>query len=107
MALVFVVAPVVFAGAVAGAPRPAPVVHPPTQDAHVKPLAAVSPNPGDISGPSVIEVSRPPSSFHVAGGSLSAPPPAVVVNSPGALGIPSTALSAYRNAEKMMSLAAP
>lgn len=106
-ALVFVVAPVVFAGAVAGAPRPEPVVHPPTQDANVMPLAAVSPNPGDISGPSVIEVSRPPSTFHVAAGSLSAPPPAIVVNSPGALGIPSTALSAYRNAEKMMSLAAP
>jgi membrane-bound lytic murein transglycosylase B len=98
---------VVFAGAVAGAPRPAPVVHPPTQDANVMPLAAVAPNPGDISGPSVIQVSRPPSTFHVAAASLSAPPPAVVVNSPGALGIPSMALSAYRNAEKMMSLAQP
>lgn len=106
-ALVFVVAPVVFAGAVAGAPAPAPVIRPPTQDADVMPLAAVAPNPGDISGPSVIEVSRPPSNFHVASASLSAPPPAVVVNSPGALGIPSMALSAYRNAEKMMSLAQP
>ena len=106
-ALVFVVAPVVLAGAVAGAPRPAPVVRPPTQDADVMPLAAVAPDPGDISGPSVIQVSRPPSSFHVAAASLSAPPPAVVVNSPGALRIPSTALSAYRNAEKMMSLAQP
>ncbi|WP_424746049.1 lytic transglycosylase domain-containing protein [Mycobacterium sp.] len=106
-ALVLVVAPVVFAGAAAGAPRPAPVVHPPTQDANVMPLAAVAPNPGDISGPSVIQVSRPPSSFHVAAASLSAPPPAVVVNSPGALRIPSMALSAYRNAERMMSLAQP
>jgi membrane-bound lytic murein transglycosylase B len=101
-----VVTPIVFAGAVAGAPNPAPVVHPPTQDANVMPLAAVV-NSGDLSGPSVIQVSRPPTSFHVAGGSLSAPPPAVVVNSPGALRIPSTALSAYRNAERMMSLAQP
>jgi hypothetical protein len=43
----------------------------------------------------------------VAAASLSAPPPAVVVNSPGALRIPSMALSAYRNAERMMSLAQP
>jgi membrane-bound lytic murein transglycosylase B len=104
--LVVVVAPVVFASAVAAAPRPAPVVHPPTQDADVMPLAAVV-NRGDVSGPSVIEVSRPPASFHVAAGSLSAPPPAVVVNSPGALRIPSMALAAYRNAERLMALAAP
>jgi membrane-bound lytic murein transglycosylase B len=105
-ALVVVVAPVVFASAVAAAPRPAPVVHPPTQDANVMPLAAVL-NPSDISGPSVIEVSRPPASFHVAAASLSAPPPAVVVNSPGALRIPSMALAAYRNAERLMALAQP
>jgi len=70
------------------------------------PLAAVV-NRGDVSGPSVIEVSRPPASFHVAAGSLSAPPPTVVVNSPGALRIPSMALAAYRNAERLMALAAP
>jgi membrane-bound lytic murein transglycosylase B len=105
-ALVVVVAPVVFASAVAAAPRPAPVVHPPMQDVNVMPLAAVV-NPSDISGPSVIEVSRPPASFHVAAASLSAPPPAVVVNSPGALGIPSMALAAYRNAERLMALAQP
>jgi len=105
-ALAVVVAPIVFASAVAAAPRPAPVVHPPTQDTNVMPMAAVV-NPGDISGPSVIEVSRPPTSFHVAAGSLSAPPPAVVVNSPGALRIPSMALAAYRNAERLMALAQP
>jgi hypothetical protein len=38
---------------------------------------------------------------------VSAPPPTVVVNSPGALGIPMMALSAYRNAEKMMAGADP
>jgi membrane-bound lytic murein transglycosylase B len=104
--LAVVVTPIVLAGAVAGAPGPAPVVHPPTQDANVRPLAAVV-NSGDISGPSVIQVSRPPSSFHVAAASLSAPPPAVVVNSPGALRIPAIALAAYRNAERMMALAQP
>ena len=36
-----------------------------------------------------------------------APPPAVVVNSPGTLRIPSMALSAYRNAEQMMAAAVP
>ncbi|MDT7767659.1 MAG: hypothetical protein QOI30_655, partial [Mycobacterium sp.] len=38
---------------------------------------------------------------------VSAPPPTVVVNSPGALGIPTMALSAYRNAERMMAGADP
>ncbi len=105
-ALAVVVTPIVFAVAVAAAPRPAPVVHPPTQDANVMPLAAVV-NSADISGPSVIQVSRPPDTFHVAAASLSAPPPAVVVNSPGALRIPTMALTAYRNAERMMALAQP
>src|SRR5246500_1529900 len=105
-ALAVVVTPIVFAGAVAAAPRPAPVVRPPTHDTNVMPLAAVV-NSGDISEPSVIEVSRPPATFHVAAASLSAPPPAVVVNSPGALRIPSIALAAYRNAERLMALAQP
>ena len=105
-ALVVVVSPVVFAGAVAAAPPQAPVVRPPTQDADVRPMAAVV-RSDDLSGPSVIQVSRAPSSFHVASASMSAPPPAVVVNSPGALRIPSMALAAYRNAERLMSLAQP
>jgi membrane-bound lytic murein transglycosylase B len=106
-ALAVVVTPLVFTGAVAAAPRPAPVVHPPsTQNTDVMPLAAVV-NSGDLSGPSVIQVGRPPASFHVAGVSLSAPPPAVVVNSPGALRIPAMALAAYRNAERIMAVAQP
>src|SRR6185312_6551502 len=92
--------------AVAGAPPQAPVVHPPTQDADIRPMAAVV-RSDDLSGPSVIQVSRAPSSFHVASASISAPPPAVVVNSPGALRIPTMALEAYRNAERLMSLAQP
>jgi membrane-bound lytic murein transglycosylase B len=105
-ALAVVVTPIVFTGAVAAAPPPAPVVHPPTQDTNVMPMAAVV-NSGDLSGPSVIQVSRPPTSFEVAASSLSAPPPAVVVNSPGALRIPSIALAAYRNAERIMAAAQP
>jgi len=38
---------------------------------------------------------------------VSAPPPAIVVNSPGAMRIPAVALAAYRNAEQMMGTAAP
>ena len=106
-ALAVVVTPIVFTGAVAAAPRQAPVVHPlPTQNADVMPLAAVV-NSGDLSGPSDIQVSRPPANFHVAGMSLSAPPPAAVVNSPGALRIPAMALAAYRNAERLMAVAQP
>src|ERR1700758_4881892 len=106
-ALAVVVTPIVFTGAVAAAPRPAPVVQPPpTQNTDVMPLAAVV-NSGDLSGPSDIQVSRPPANFHVAGMSLSAPPPAAVVNSPGALRIPAMALAAYRNAERLMAVAQP
>jgi membrane-bound lytic murein transglycosylase B len=82
------------------------MVHAPMQDANVR-LAAAVPGPGAITGPSVVPVSRPPTSFHVGATTMSAPPPAAVVNSPGALGIPSTALKAYRNAERMMGLAQP
>jgi membrane-bound lytic murein transglycosylase B len=104
--MVVVVTPLVLAGAVAAAPRPAPVVRPPTQDANVMPLAAVR-DPSAILGPSVVPVSRPPASWHMAVPALSAPPPAVVVNSPGALRIPAMALTAYQNAERMMGMAQP
>jgi hypothetical protein len=60
-----------------------------------------------MSGPMVVSVKRPPSRFRVAAASNSAPPPPVVLSAPGTLRIPSMALSAYRNAEVMMSRAAP
>jgi membrane-bound lytic murein transglycosylase B len=44
---------------------------------------------------------------HIAAATKPAPPPAVVVNSPSALGIPSMALAAYRNAEHMMATSDP
>ncbi len=105
---VAVIAPLVFAGAVgAAAPRfpgQAPQVH----DTAITPVAAVSTASADRSGPRVIAIQRPPTSFHIAAAApVSAPPPAVVVNSPGMLGIPAMALSAYRNAERIMGAAVP
>jgi membrane-bound lytic murein transglycosylase B len=73
----------------------------------VTPLAAVESSSVDRSGPSVVAVTKAPSAFHIAAATISAPPPSVVVNSPGALRIPAIALSAYRNAERMMASAAP
>jgi membrane-bound lytic murein transglycosylase B len=100
-----VLAPLVLAGAVgAGAPTSFPEV----RDTAVTPLAAVAPAPRDpAAGASIVTVERPPVSFHMAAASVSAPPPAVVVSSPGALRIPAMALSAYRNAEMMMARSYP
>jgi membrane-bound lytic murein transglycosylase B len=94
--------PIILAGAV-GASGPVPVN---VSDAAVTPLAAVEPSP-DRSGPAVVAAAKAPTMFHIATATVSAPPPAAVVNSPGALGIPSIALAAYRNAERMMAAAAP
>ncbi|WP_197520245.1 lytic transglycosylase domain-containing protein, partial [Mycobacterium sp. E1386] len=68
---------------------------------------AVSPSMPDLSGPAVVRIDRSPTAFHVAEPALSAPPPAMIVNAPGALGIPSIALAAYRSAEQKMAVAAP
>lgn len=105
-----VITPLVFAGAVGGAaptfPGKIPALH-----TAITPVAAVSPSGGDLSGglvgPTVIAVQRPPTSFHVAAATVSAPPPPMVVNTHGALGIPTIALSAYRTAEQKMAAAAP
>jgi membrane-bound lytic murein transglycosylase B len=100
------IAPLVLAGAVGGAPPPShgngkspiPSVH-----AVITPVAAVSPTVPDLSGPVVIAIDHAPTAFHVAQAAASAPPPPMIVNSPGALGIPTMALSAYRNAELKMA----
>jgi membrane-bound lytic murein transglycosylase B len=101
-----VIAPLVFAGAVGGAP---PTFHakPPAVHAAITPVAAVSPVGRDPSGPAVIAIQHAKTSFHVAAATLSAPPPPMIVNAPGALGIPMVALAAYRNAEAKMAAAAP
>ena len=101
---VAIITPLILAGAV-GASAPSTVA--PLRDSAVTPLAAVEPSSVDRSGPSVVAVTKAPSAFHIAAATISAPPPSVVVNSPGALRIPAIALSAYRNAERMMASAYP
>lgn len=101
---VAVITLLVLAGAVGASPR---TYSAPIRDADVTPLAAVASAQRDQTGPEVVAVTRAPSSFHVAAATLSAPPPAVVVNSPGAMRIPMMALTAYRNAERMMAVAQP
>ncbi|WP_156689770.1 lytic transglycosylase domain-containing protein, partial [Mycobacterium sp. Marseille-P9652] len=96
----------IFAGGV-GAGAPALPGKPPPVRAAVAPAAAVSPTLPDLSGPAVVSVEHSPNAFHVAEPALSAPPPPMIVNAPGALGIPSIALAAYRNAEQKMAAAAP
>lgn len=98
-----VLTPVVLAVSVgASAPSIKPV-----RDTTVTTLAAVGPVAPDDSGPSIVAAFKTPRPFHIAGGALSAIPPSVVINSPGSLRIPSIALNAYRNAERMMAAAAP
>ncbi|MGY4649251.1 lytic transglycosylase domain-containing protein [Mycobacterium sp. URHB0021] len=99
-----VIAPIVLAGAV-GASAPSSVT--PVRNSAVTPLAAVEQSPGNRSGVTVVAVTKTPTAFHIAAATVSSPPPAAVVNSPGSLRIPSMALSAYRNAERMMAAAAP
>lgn len=99
------ITPLVFAGAVGATPR-SPSTSLPLRNAAVTPLAASVHTSGHSSGPSVVAVPRPQANVHVAAGAPSAPP-AAVVYAPGTLGIPTTALAAYRNAEQQMAVAAP
>ncbi|WP_155771004.1 lytic transglycosylase domain-containing protein, partial [Mycobacterium colombiense] len=103
---VAMITPLVFAGAVSAA-APSLPVRMPSRHAAVTPVAAVSPTLPDLTGPAVVAVDRGPTVFHVAEPALSAPPPAMIVNAPGALGIPSIALAAYRSAEQKMAVAVP
>jgi len=96
----------VFASAVGGAAPTLPGTRPAVRAA-ITPVAAVSHSVPDLSGPAVIAMERAPTSFHVGQAALSAPPPAMIVNAPGALGIPTIALSAYRNAEEKMAITDP
>ena len=103
---VAIIALLVFGGAVAAGAPTLPTYAPPVHAA-VTPVAAVSPSVPDLSGPVVVGIERSPDAFHVAEPALSAPPPPMIVNAPGALGIPSIALAAYRNAEQRMAVAEP
>jgi membrane-bound lytic murein transglycosylase B len=75
-------------------------------DNGITPLAAVA-NTGDSSSTTIVAATRPLPFFHIAAANVSAPPPAVVVYSPGSLRIPMIALTAYQNAERMMAAAYP
>jgi membrane-bound lytic murein transglycosylase B len=97
----------VFTGVVGAAAPSFPIPRSTLRDAAITPVAAVAPVSADPSGPLVIAVRHPPAGFHIAAATVSAPPPTVVVNSPGTLGIPKMALSAYRNAEHIMAGADP
>jgi membrane-bound lytic murein transglycosylase B len=104
---VAMIACLVFGGVVGAAAPPFPIQKSTLRDAAITPVAAVTPASTDPTGPLVIIVQHPKTGFHIAAATVSAPPPTVVVNSPGTLGIPMMALSAYRNAEKMMAGADP
>jgi membrane-bound lytic murein transglycosylase B len=104
---VVMIACLIFAGVVSAAAPPFPEPRSTLRDAAFTPVAAVTRASTDPSGPLVITVQHPKTGFHVAAASASAPPPMAVVNSPGALGIPTIALSAYRNAERMMASSDP
>src|SRR5246127_2354828 len=99
---VAVITPLVFAGAV-GAAAPTPML----QHATITPVAVVAPASRDSLGPKVIAIQQQLESFHIAAAAVSAPPPTVVMNSPGKLGVPTIALSAYRNAEQIMTASEP
>lgn len=96
------IAPLVLLGATGGSsPSPSNSM----SDARITPMAAVADPDGPA--PMVVAAKRSPAPFRVAAGSLSAPPPAFVLNSVGSLRIPAMALNAYRNAEQMMASAYP
>ncbi len=86
---------------------PFPLAKSTVHDAAITTVAAVARASTDPTGPLVVAVEHPKIGFHIAEAAASAPPPTVVVNSPGALGIPAVALTAYRNAERMMAVSDP
>jgi membrane-bound lytic murein transglycosylase B len=101
------VAPVILACAVGAT---APQIHPPTRHlrgAAISQVVAVTTAGNGQSGPAVVSVALSPAIFHIAAADVSVPPPNMMVNTPGALGIPAIALSAYRNAEQKMAVEAP
>ena len=97
--------PLVLACAVSGGARQLLPARTPASPAVVSPaVVAVA---GNQSRPVVVAAVRPPVSFHIAAATKSAPPPPAVVNSPSAVGIPSMALAAYRNAEQKIAASDP
>ena len=101
------ITPLVLACAVSGAARRLPTPKPDSPIAPTISVAVVAATQGRPSRPVVVAAVRPPAILHIAEATKSPPPPATVVNSSGALGIPSMALAAYRNAEQKMASSDP
>src|SRR6201998_3387473 len=95
---VAMIACLIFGGVVGAAAPPFPGPGSTLRDAATPPVPRAPPPSTDPSGPLVIAVQHPKIGFHVAAALASAPPPTAVGNTPGALGLPTMALSAYRNA---------
>src|SRR5271168_2617402 len=105
MLSVATITPLVLACAVSGGARQLLPARTPASPAVVSPaVVAVA---GNQSRPVMVAAVRPPVSFHIAAATKSAPPPPAVVNSPSAVGIPSMALAAYRNAEQKIATSDP
>ena len=105
MLSVATITPLVLACAVSGGVRQLLPARTPASPAVVSPaVVAVA---GNQSRAVVIAAVRPPVSFHIAAATKSAPPPPAMVNSPSAVGIPSMALAAYRNAEQKLAASDP
>src|SRR5271168_1036055 len=105
MLSVATITPLVLACAVSGGARQLLPARTPASPAVVSPaVVAVA---GNQSRPVMVAAVRPPVSFHIAAATKSAPPPPAVVNSPSAVGIPSMALAAYRNAEQKLAASDP
>ncbi len=107
---VAILTPIVLAGG--GAPRgggapPPPPAPPPAGRGGPAQVVAAEVNRPDFQGTTVVPALKPPTDFRFGANAISPPPPAAVVNAVGGMRIPATALAAYRNAEKIMSSAAP
>ena len=101
------IAPLVLACAVSGVARRVPPPTPALPDVAVNSVSAVAVARTELAGPAVVAVAQPAASLHIVAATKSAPPPATVVNSTSALGIPSMVLAAYRNAEQKMASSNP
>lgn len=100
---VTVITPLVFAAAVGAAAPQTAIPSPTFRGAVIAPVTSVA---ATRDGPAVVAAERPKINLHIAA-PTSAPAPTVAVNSTGARGIPTIALSAYRNAEQKMAVSDP
>ena len=102
-----VIMPMVFISGI-GATAPPAIEKTAGAPATMRAMAAVIPHaPADTIGPAVVTAKRLPTNLHFANGPQSALPPPLLLSAPGPLGIPTIALSAYRNAEQKMAVSDP